>query len=384
MKRTRRKNPHGLALVIVVTVIGMASLIGLVMLSGAALQAEVAHNTAQSAIADYMAESAVQTAAYYLQRDRANMPASWSTTPGYAIFAQNVTVSGVTGSFDVDATATTNIDEFQIYAVGRSSGTNPATRNISAKLKVIRATPTYAAGGGGTLSLYAGNNFVGAPVVANGTITNTTAALGAGSRSYFQSSEFALPASNAGINYYGGNVASGTYTTPAGVVGSPQILSTGTITAPASLTANAGNPGKVFYYAGDVTITGAGTYNATIIARGKIQLKTPISSSLTFNRQAGFPALVADNNFQVNARSLTCNINGVVWAGGGTTFNGGTSAASTHVRINGALLTAAGQAVGVTGSGSMTVTYTPANVDVLNLTTATQPGIGIKYLSWTQ
>src|SRR5262245_35519309 len=103
MQRIRRKSPHGLALVIVLTVVGLASLVGLVRLSASAIQADIAHNSAQGATADYMAESAIQTAGYFLQRNCSNMPASWGTTAGYTIFASNVTVSGVSGSFDVDA-----------------------------------------------------------------------------------------------------------------------------------------------------------------------------------------------------------------------------------------------------------------------------------------
>jgi hypothetical protein len=221
-------------------------------------------------------------------------------------------------------------------------------------------------------------------VIANGTITNSGGVLGGGSRTSFQSNEFALPTSSAGINYYGGNIAGGTYTTPDGVVGTPQTLGSGTIASTAALLANASNPGKVFYYPGDVVITGAGTYTGTIIARGKIQFKVSPSSSLTFNRMAGFPAMIADNNLYINSKGLSCNINGVVWLGGGTTFNGGSFINGTNIRINGALLSAGGQSMGGVSLGSLLVTYTPANVDVLNLTTAVQPATGIKLSSWQQ
>jgi len=137
MIQTKRK-PHGLALMLVIALLAAGTLVGLAMLSTATLQAQVAHGVETSTAADYLAESAVQTAAYYLQRDRAKMPASWSTTPGYAIHATNVTVSGISGSFDVSAVATGITDEYQISATGRSSGSTTVTRTASSKMRVQR------------------------------------------------------------------------------------------------------------------------------------------------------------------------------------------------------------------------------------------------------
>ena len=146
MKRTTRH--HGLALMMVIAVIAMASLIGYAMLSNAALQAQAAGNHERSAVADYLAESAVQTAGYYLQRDLSGMPSSWDDTSGYTIRAQNLTVSGVDGSFDIAVTPTTTTDVYQVVATGRSSGSSPLTRTVTSNVKVIRATPTYSVGFG--------------------------------------------------------------------------------------------------------------------------------------------------------------------------------------------------------------------------------------------
>jgi hypothetical protein len=365
---------------IVLMVIAIATLLGLAMLSAATLQAQVAHSAQDAATADYLAESAVQTAAYYLQRDLARCPASWTGTVGYKIHANNVTIPGVDGSFDVDATATTITDQYQISAVGRSSGATPVTRTATAKLTVLRTTPSYATGFGGlTTSIGLRNIFNGGPVVYNSLIANS-GTFNAGSRAY-TTSDFAVPSSASGqVNYYGGDVAGGTYTMPNGNVGTPQILSSATITSTASLTALATNPGKFFYSSGSIVITGAGTYNATLIARGTIDFRPALGSVVTINRVAGFPALVTDSALAINFKSGTVTINGVTFLGGGTSWGALTN---TAVKINGALLTPSPTLS--SAAGSLTVNYIANNVDVLNLTpNLVQPSVGIRLSAWSQ
>jgi hypothetical protein len=81
---------------------------------------------------------------------------------------------------------------------------------------------------------------------------------------------------------------------------------------------------------------------------------------------------------------LTCDINGVTWFGGGTSFNLALLVVGSNIRVNGALLTAANQSLGAIAGASLSVNYTPLNVDILNLTTAVQPATGIKLSNWQQ
>jgi Tfp pilus assembly protein PilX len=374
------RQPRGLALLIVITVIAIASLLGIAMLSAATLQAQVAHSSQDAATADYLAESAVQTAAYYLQHDLANCPSSWTSTAGHKIKASGVTISGVDGSFDIDATATSITDRYLVNVVGRSSGSTPVTRTASAKVTVLRTTPSYASGfGGNSITIGSKNIFNGAPVAYNASLSNN-GTLNGGSR-VFTASDFSVPTSASGqVNYYGGNIAGGTYTMPNGNIGTPQILSTATITSTASLTALATNPGKVFYSAGSIVITGAGTYNATLVARGAIDFRPAMGSVVTINRVAGFPALVTDGTLAINFKSGTLTINGVTFLGGGTSWGALTN---TAVKINGALLTPSPTLSAA--AGSLTVNYIANNVDVLNLTpNLVQPVVGLKLADWSQ
>lgn len=368
---------------LVIAVIGMASLIGFAMLSNASLQAMAAGNHERAATADYLAESAVQTATYYLQRDLAGMPGTWDDQAGHTIYAQNVTVSGVDGSFDIDVTPTTVSDVYQTIATGRSSSSTPITRTIIARVKVIRTTPQFSAGFGSALVLPLGITFNGGPVVTSGVSGLGILNLLMGWRAP-TSSDYRVPTVGSGeLNYYGGDNA-GTYTTPTGEVGTAQILSTGTISSPATLAALPTNPGKVFYSANPVFITGAGTYSGTLISRGKIEVKTPLGSTVNWNRMAGFPAMITDTNLHINSRSLTMNINGVVYAGQGVTWALGALVSGTTVRINGALIAPSGTVLGAPGLGGMQVNYTPANNDIQNMTNLAQPVIAVKYLSWDQ
>ena len=83
MKQGKRE--HGLALMLVMAVIGVASLIGMAMLSNASLQAQAASNHERASVAGYMAESGIQAAGYYLQRNLSGMPATWDDTAGCTI-----------------------------------------------------------------------------------------------------------------------------------------------------------------------------------------------------------------------------------------------------------------------------------------------------------
>lgn len=374
-----------MAFVLVITVVALATLVGWAMLSSASLQAAAATNHSRMTAADYLAESAVHTASYYLQRDLAGLPAAWTGQSGYIFRGQGVTISGVNGSFDVAATSTAQPDVYNVQATGYSQGSSGLARTATARVKVLRASPTYSTGAAGPLTMNARNYVNGGALVANGTVDGAgTVNAAGGIRTSFNSNEFRVPGTGS-LLYYGGNIASGTYTMPSGVVGTPQILSSGTISSPATLTPAANNPGKVFYYPGNLFISGSGTYEGTIIARGKVEFKfvSTTPSPIVMNRVPGFPAIVADGSLSINNRNLNVNINGVVYAGAGTGFATALNAQGSTIRINGALLVGSGS-LGNGNQGTLIVNYTPANNDVENLTTVVEPPLAVKFLDWQQ
>jgi hypothetical protein len=381
MKNVRRH--HGLALLIVLALVGVASLIGMAMLANASLQSQVAASTVKGATAEFMAESGVQTATYYVQRNFAAMPSGWDSHSGYALYAKNVTIPGVSGTFDVTAAATSTPDEFQISATGRdgTASSSAVTRSSAAKVQVIRAIPTYAAGIGGNVTVN-NNVFFNGPVVAQGTISGLGAVLISLLRTVFSVTELVVPATGTGtINYYGGTATVGTYTLPDGSVNVPQLVPSTSIASPAVLVPNANNKGNVFYSMGDLTITGGGTYNATFIVHGKL-IVTANSASITINRKPGLPALIADSSMFVNAKNTTVNVNGVAWLGGGFGWGNVLTAIGSRVNINGSLLMPGGQTLGGLNASTLTINYTPANVDVINVTTNSPSAVAVKLNNW--
>jgi hypothetical protein len=381
MKHAQRH--HGVALLVVLTLVGVASLIGMAMLANASLQSQVAASTVKGATAEALAESGVQTATYYLQRGFIGMPAGWDSHGGYALYATNVAVPGVSGTFDVTAAATGTPDEYEVRSTGHdgSAGSSMVTRSSTAKVQVIRVKPTYAAGIGGDVTI--GNNvFFNGPVVASGNIGGAGGLLISLLRTVFSVVELVVPSTATGnINYYGGTATAGTYTLPDGSVNVPQLVPSTTIASPAALVPNANNKGNVFYSMGDLTLSGGGTYNATFIVHGKL-IVTANATSVTINRKPGLPALITDSALFVNSKNTTMNINGVAWLGGGFGWGPLLTVTGTRVNINGSLLMPAGQALGGLNLSTLTINYTPANVDVTDITTSPQPGLAVKLNNW--
>src|SRR5262245_46102234 len=117
-KQLRLQRHRGIALLLVLAAVALAALMGLAMLSNASLSAQISGNAARSASAEYMAESAIQTAAYYLQYP-SKMPAAWGNHAGHTIYVTDQSLTGAEGSFDLDVTTTATADVYNIAATGR-------------------------------------------------------------------------------------------------------------------------------------------------------------------------------------------------------------------------------------------------------------------------
>lgn len=366
---------------IVLFAVATATLIGFAILSNASLQSQVSGNHVRAAQADYLAESGLQVASYYLQRDLAGLPSAWAGPNGstIAIQASGVTVSGMTGSFDISATRNGAPDTYSVVATAHSAGATAANRIASSTVRVVRATPNYSAGFGGPITVPTKTYFNGGSFVAAGAISGAgTSNISGGTRTAFQSNDFTVP-STSQLNFYGGNINNGTYTMPDGTVGTPQIFTSDKqIYSPSDLVANSNNPGHVFYFNSNVFFYGGGVYNATILAHGKVEIEN-LAVPLTINRVSGFPAIVTEDFLKINGTLTNLTVNGVVYAGKGTSWAAGALVLGTTATINGALLIPSGKPLGAPGMGTMIVNYTPANNDVVNLTTTTQAPLAVKF-----
>src|SRR5687768_1933711 len=117
--RCPRRRRRGIALLLVLAAVALAAVIALAMLSTSALQAQVSSNAQQHASSEYLAESGMQAALYYLQYPHLRPPA-WGTSPGFYIKATNVSMPDSDGRFDVEVTETATRDVYLLRAVGRA------------------------------------------------------------------------------------------------------------------------------------------------------------------------------------------------------------------------------------------------------------------------
>jgi hypothetical protein len=332
---------------LVLAVIAIATLIGIAMLSSASLQAEVGDSAQQAVQADVLAESAVQAAIYYLQYP-AKMPASWAGTGNHVMYVRGATLPG---SRSITATVQTNIAKPNAAATFGGQASIPPRHTITGNV-ISNGVPLL----GGVL---------------NGTLSQTPS-----------NTDFVVPTA-AQINYFGGDIVGGTYLMPDGTVGKPDILSSSTLSS--APTASATNPGKIFYYGGtSLSIINPMNISGTLVVRGTLQIK-PASGTVTITSQPGFPALVLDDQLQFPKAGITLQVNGVSWLGNGTAWIGTTPL--TSAVFNGAVLMPPGKVFGSTLTGTVTVNFSNANVDLVNLTKQSamiEPVLNVKVLNWNQ
>jgi hypothetical protein len=369
---------RGLALLLVLTVVGLASVVGLSILSSASLYAQMGGNSAKAASAEYLSESAIQTAVFYLQNPSL-MPAAWSSHAGYTIYADNLTLSGLDGSFDIRVRPGAGTDVYDIETSGRSPGGSAVARAATAQIRAVRATPQSAAAFGGGITIGGRHTFNG-PLVAGGTVVLSGGVVNGTVRESFNGTDFAVP-SAATVNYYGAGAVPGSYTMPNGTTGTPQSVS-GTITGfPA---ADGTNPGNVFYSNGDLTVNAASTinFNGTLVVLGNLTVQ---GTNFTITPVSQMPALVNTGQLKMFFKNITLRVNGVAWLGGGTAWTGGLNHGS-NIIIDGALMMPSGVNLGTTATGSMTVNYSSSNASVASLTTSSQmqPITGVRLLDWQQ
>lgn len=375
------RQPRGLALVVVIAAIAMASMIGYVMLSNSSIQAQMRHNAAGADVGSYVGESAVQAALYYLQYP-SRIPTDWTGTSGYYIRALNQSLgSELPGTFDLEVKPTTTRDEYTISADGSASA-NSSPRTITARARVDRAKVS-GAGHFRSLVTIPTRTTVTGKVEAEGSITNnSTSPSMTMSPGPLSATTYKVPTATT-LNYYGADQIDGKYLCPDGTVGYAQKLSSVPTSTPV---ANSSNPGRVFYMcleSTDAVFTSPVTINGTLVIKGGgMSIRT---SNVTINPQAGFPALIVDKDLTMYRTGVALEANGVVWIGRNIVWDklSGSLSTGSTLTIKGSLLMPTSSPLGTPGSGgSMVIQYIANNAGVLDLSTALQPGTSVTIVDW--
>jgi hypothetical protein len=134
-----RTSRRGVALMLVLIVIALASVLGYAMLSSAALRTQIGHNAEITSQAETLAESGVNLAQYYLQYPEyapggpfTATGTYWTGTGGPIAFT-----SGVSGTIDVTVTRdAADKWTYDIVSVGRSvgDGSTPIARTARSRV----------------------------------------------------------------------------------------------------------------------------------------------------------------------------------------------------------------------------------------------------------
>jgi hypothetical protein len=370
---------RGIALILVLAAVALATVVGLTMLSTSAIHAQVSNNSSDKVAGEYLADSGVQAALYYLQYPHL-MPPGWGTTAGYYAKASNVAMPYGQGSFDLEVTAAGEADVYNI----KSSARGASPQEILATAKVHRAKIDSAGHFGGSITLPLGVTVDG-PLTINGLLTNLTGLLfGLVKTAPLPPSSYRVP-SSATINWYGADQPDRRYLMPDGTVGYAQQLAAAPVAAPA---AAADNPGRVFFYsnttAPDLVMTSAVNINGTLIVKGgSLSVR---ANGITITPVGGMPALLIERDLNMYRTNAVLVANGAVWVGRNVTWTTMLGLSTgTSGRVNGALLMPAGSAIAAPGvGGTLTLKYVAANVDVPLLNRLAQPGESVSVLSWNE
>jgi Tfp pilus assembly protein PilX len=359
---------RGIALILVLIVMAVASILAFAMLSAGALQATASSNGVTAAAAKAQAESGIHLAAYYLTRPIA-APVNWNSAPiSFVSTASTQPPTTMPGSVTVTVTAVAENDYTVIAAgsVPTSTDGQQITRTITAELEVIPSCQITGAGvfnatnltigsgvtitggisssgkvtpGGGTMNPAPGPQLPSPPAPATGTVT-----------------DYSQPYYYQGVLYYPGTVSGtgGTYgPTPT-------------------------NPLGIYFTSGNLTVTGPLTVTGTLYVKGGILTD---DSTITVNPVTySLPALVVDQSIKMEGSNHALNATGVVCTNTGITNL--LSSNSTQVNITGALLITGTPGVINNGPVHVNITYNSSYTNVLNL--VANPPPAVKIVSWSE
>jgi Tfp pilus assembly protein PilX len=323
---TSRSNRRGMALMLVILAMGVASILAMALLSAASIEAEVNANSVQAISADSLAESGVAIAMYYLQYP-AKAP---SLGAGNFYTGQTGIKLDPSSSDTIDVSVVSlGSDNFKITSVGHSvvSSSSKIDRTLVARVYVNAIfvvdkavsfksdfvlpntmTVTGDARSDGLLTVAAPATISGNVMSsAKNGITNWTALPSYPKSGVPSYAELTLPTA-LGIAGPSGRPV---YNYPGGTGEAQQLLVT---TVAAALIGDARNPANVWYTNQNITISTAvitgtivvtGTHSVTVTG---INIIRPVS---------GMPGLIVSGDLKFSSlltKSLI--VQGVCWIGG--------------------------------------------------------------------
>ncbi|MGH7177984.1 MAG: hypothetical protein ACREJC_11430 [Tepidisphaeraceae bacterium] len=367
-----RPHSRGFALMLVIGVVALAAVLGLAMLSSVSLQSQVSANSARAAQAQYLAESGINLAMFYLQNPDQAPALSGEFYPGQGGVAVNCAVPATVdtavervGQDTYDVTATAHVG---------SSATNRLSRAVRVRMQVNSTFEVDRAGSfNGNFVVPAGTNFNGdvradgqlSVTFPSGGVNGAVQATGANVPTWTTPPSFpttaapTLPQVNlvksvtADTPYY-------TYQDQSGndQVGRPQLIS-GTIADEPKPAED--NPKNVWYSTDDVTIRDCTFTGTVVIARpGKV---LSIEGQVNIASGSGMPAVVVGGNLAL-APASQMTVDGLVYVGGGIAGVAGATPIAPGNGGNGNVIQYGGEAEEAGGAVSEEESATPGALSI--------------------
>jgi len=401
----RRQHPRGIALLLVVMLLALASTMGYVMLSGVTLQNRSAANQVRLSTADYLAESGLNLAMYYLQHpDLApilNSSGYWGGTSGDLAISSsipgtvNVTVTrDATDSWSYEIVCVAKAGTSADTQVTRTTGARVYVRNEFSITKAAAfntdvTVPAYWTVNGdvwtkGKLGI---KKTLGAPVPSvtgaaycKSWNTGLNYLTPQGGYKAVPNADWPGPSGTNDLNLYN------TYT----IADTSYSCVTLSGTSLSSVTKNptVSNPGGVLYKDASsdgpyVLLDNVQIYG-TLVVNGDLEIS---GANIAIYPKTNFPALIVTGTLQIDQPKCSLTANGVCFVGKTVKSSGSTPGLPTDIStftVNGALVVGATSGSPLASSYNVltTVTYDPTKAVAPQLSSVQHAACGVSVVRW--
>lgn len=373
-----------MALLLVLSVLAVATVMGAALLSSSSLQASVSSNTLSIAAAESLAESGVNYAMYKLQsatEEEIGRGEFWGGQSGISL--------GSNTSGTIDITVTRPDATKQQYLIESTGNSDGITRRISATIELnMTFQPKHAVVFNGGLTLPLSMTVVG-PLKSSGVVILLNSALMQGRVRAVSivgppwPTDWELLPSGTPVGVPTSYRDYLTYQVD-GVSYSAQKLG-GTIDK-VTLSPSASNPAGIFWTDGDVTIKDNVTINGTLVVKkksggteGRLTVEGANSKIVA---QPGYPALIVEDRVIMKGLSRALKVYGLCWINTSITRSGASQLNSTFEVYGSLLMAGVGVPIDPLYTGKVRAEYNEQYLDVPDFSTSNNAPESVTVLSW--
>lgn len=365
--------------------IGVASVMGMAVLSSQTLQTTACASADRAAQADALAESGLNLGLYYLQN--LNDSTKCPSTVGSASYRQSGISLGsaVNGTCDLTIAYNSRVNptRYTLTSVGSTTGGTAISRTLTATVDVNYfgyGMMLWNTSSSTTLPLnvsVTGDVLALASVQNNGTIVGTlysNAVSGSGTATSTRTTSGInyTPVPSTVAHYYPlyAHYKDGKSYSPTSIL-TTSLSST-------TLTTNAiSNPAGIHYRSGDLTLAGNVKITGTLVVTGKLYV-SGTGNSITSTSH--YPALIVDSDINFMASGAQLDVTGLVYTG--AKVGKSSSVTSGKLNITGALLAAGGSSA-FDPLVQVNIKYDRARASVPSLTNLARPApTSVSIINW--